>query len=862
MLKGKLSKVGALIGVKSGRPLVALLVRLVGPVVGRVNHGYVRIIISFLAKCAKLRRHGGVRFLVIYLKACHVVLMQASCAHRLTDLTPLGARFARGAKGLPSLIPVLHRRRIRMGDTKILRLWMTLFGLYRVLEFPGIRKFSTITQPGTATAISLWAGFTFVPYFVRLLQEHYKGALVEAGRSEGLGQPCEETEEFLMTLRARPFLLPRVGATAKFRSKDEDDESHSPLSVNPAALVLTCVQWLSDPLYPQLELWAKGTGNHWILNRIESWATLAPYVSTEYKGTGFLGKLGFKEEPAGKVRVFAIVDPITQWMLKPLHDQIFKLLAQIPQDGTFDQMAPLERLMKSVPLGDPIFSYDLSAATDRLPVSLQEHLLSAFIGRDAARAWRRLLTDRDYHYWDPVAKEVNTVRYAVGQPMGALTSWAMLALTHHFIVQWSAVVARAVMPGVWFSNYAVLGDDIVIADRRVAVAYRRLMAALGVGIGLQKSLVSLPGRGLEFAKRFFTRPLGVWVNCSAIPVLEFQAACTSVPALMEFAKKYTLSLAAVLRLVGTGYRGMAQIGKKIADQPRRIRNYTLAYYSPLGPAWTSYMDWLTLKSVSSKYVETPAKLQGLADSYLTTLRARVLESLDRLSEVIALAKSLSTVSRDREHYGTSLRGADRLAVFQGFFSVLCTPIVPRPLRIHNPEVSRVITLSHTETVARAFSAYCLWALDLQKMGLPVPPFEEPAAPIVEEVVAPEYAVDSGPSGPEYTVEKLSAAQGVLDNLRETVYREAFLDVVSQTRDLRTAAEDLEASPTREGVELLLTSISDLEATLGAIPLPNELYFRVREEVKALNDAKRILNLWYQAGSHLRSTRTTATHEDE
>lgn len=27
------------------------------------------------------------------------------------------------------------------------------------------------------------------------------------------------------------------------------------------------------------------------------------------------------------------------------------------------------------------------------------------------------------------------VSYAVGQPMGALSSWAMLALTHHFIVQ-------------------------------------------------------------------------------------------------------------------------------------------------------------------------------------------------------------------------------------------------------------------------------------------------------------------------------------------------------------------------------------------------------------------------------------------
>jgi hypothetical protein len=30
------------------------------------------------------------------------------------------------------------------------------------------------------------------------------------------------------------------------------------------------------------------------------------------------------------------------------------------------------------------------------------------------------------------------VRYEVGQPMGALSSWAMLALTHHFIVQFAA----------------------------------------------------------------------------------------------------------------------------------------------------------------------------------------------------------------------------------------------------------------------------------------------------------------------------------------------------------------------------------------------------------------------------------------
>ena len=57
-----------------------------------------------------------------------------------------------------------------------------------------------------------------------------------------------------------------------------------------------------------------------------------------------LGRLGLKEEAAGKVRVFAMVDPFTNWLLKPLHKMIFRYLANIDQDGTFDQVAPVNRL--------------------------------------------------------------------------------------------------------------------------------------------------------------------------------------------------------------------------------------------------------------------------------------------------------------------------------------------------------------------------------------------------------------------------------------------------------------------------------------------------------------------------------------
>lgn len=89
--------------------------------------------------------------------------------------------------------------------------------------------------------------------------------------------------------------------------------------------------------------------------------------------------------------------------------------------------------------------------------------------------------------------------------MGALSSWAMLATTHHVIVQVAA--RRAGVTG-WFDKYAVLGDDIVIVGESVAKEYHSLITEhLGCKISLHKSIVSQSGL-LEFAKRFHSFRLG------------------------------------------------------------------------------------------------------------------------------------------------------------------------------------------------------------------------------------------------------------------------------------------------------------------------------------------------------------------
>jgi len=62
-------------------------------------------------------------------------------------------------------------------------------------------------------------------------------------------------------------------------------------------------------------------------------------------------------------------------ILSGLHDTISTILKEIPQDGTFDQGKPIDLLIKQE---SDVYSFDLSAATDRLPIDLQVQVISLF----------------------------------------------------------------------------------------------------------------------------------------------------------------------------------------------------------------------------------------------------------------------------------------------------------------------------------------------------------------------------------------------------------------------------------------------------------------------------------------------------
>jgi len=58
-------------------------------------------------------------------------------------------------------------------------------------------------------------------------------------------------------------------------------------------------------------------------------------------------------------------------LLRPIHKALFGILSQIDSDATMDQDAAVERGQLMLKSSGFAASYDLSAATDRLPVELQ-----------------------------------------------------------------------------------------------------------------------------------------------------------------------------------------------------------------------------------------------------------------------------------------------------------------------------------------------------------------------------------------------------------------------------------------------------------------------------------------------------------
>lgn len=93
-------------------------------------------------------------------------------------------------------------------------------------------------------------------------------------------------------------------------------------------------------------------------------------------------KLAHLSDKEGKTRTIAMLDWWSQTVLRRYHQDQMRILKRIPSDFTY-QGNSCEWLSHGT--GD-YYSFDLTNATDRFPVELQQVVISAMYGREAGKA--------------------------------------------------------------------------------------------------------------------------------------------------------------------------------------------------------------------------------------------------------------------------------------------------------------------------------------------------------------------------------------------------------------------------------------------------------------------------------------------
>lgn len=535
---------------------------------GRQTPTIVRATSVIVKKLVAIKDKQGYKGVTLYMKTCSIMMQQAFGNHKEHSLTPFGSRASRTRKGVPRILPVLWRRNI-FTNFILAQYVLSIFAIYRFLLYDSKVKVDTITAPFDGNQKELAKLSRFIPEFFNIMKI-YTGDIARLRQSYVPKLQVDNTfennpmgyfesptgKDFTFTILTKSpttYKSPNLPSlwsshelsfirTMMMMVKSRNKKTHS--------AVMDVMEYFNFPFAPFAELCGQ---------MALKWDHL---LSKERLNTP-LGKLGLKQEAAGKMRVFAMVDPVTQWAMYPIHRFIFDfILDKIPMDGTFNQLRPLNASLK----WSQMYSLDLSAATDRLPLSLQKDIVN-FIFPGLGESWGIALTDRFYS-----VPGASPVQYAVGQPMGAYSSWSLLALTNHFLVQFSARKAGVVGKGIPFVDYAILGDDVVIGHKKVATSYLEVLAICGVKCGLHKSLLSPNGLALEFAKRTWYKGKDI----SPITIRDLSASLLTIPSFIAYANNHSISLPRLLKIAGFGYKVLGGLNKPFRKLNRIVRDIIIS----------------------------------------------------------------------------------------------------------------------------------------------------------------------------------------------------------------------------------------------------------------------------------------------
>jgi hypothetical protein len=299
---------------KSERSMIGYLNRLPILLLGSSGRSWILAIITFSRIALKTSSHEGIKGLAILLKTCHTMLIKAKAGRPIVGTqTALGRRVGSTGRGLPRIIPSVHRKMILRGDNRVFIFWLSLFSIYRICNYLGKINIRTITAPGPKIDLKPYADFVSV-FFIRSHLDISKLAKIEGWAPK-------------LITKSGPGVVsaPNKGSQKIMPIVNMYDTT--------AAMLVQAIQLVKNPRFSELfsafREFAFATGQESLVAQITKLAGQAsqiPEVSqrtvttvvregrkrrTKKKVVSFLphylGRLGAKEEP-GKVRVFAMVD--------------------------------------------------------------------------------------------------------------------------------------------------------------------------------------------------------------------------------------------------------------------------------------------------------------------------------------------------------------------------------------------------------------------------------------------------------------------------------------------------------------------------------------------------------------------------
>lgn len=479
-------------------------------------------------------RRNGAKGLVLYLKGSLLIMNKYLAGERLSSGWEVGFPIALRS-GLPAFIPHEARSAIRAGNLRVIRVWASILYVYKALQCPSLPSVKTIEGPPFGDQENASS-----------LIEEFRDFLNRKG-------------SFLGTLDLGPERLSRHLTTPLVVSSGPNGQAMHTAGVEAQILLeedgegaqvrSNLINYLSYLDEPDIEY-----------NMTDAMEHLSRYPIPKGVTSRHLSRIAFLLEPAGKIRVVAMLDYFTQWALRPLHEALGALLKDLIEDGTYDQDIAFTTYRLLTEGQDGVhYSLDISAATDNIPRELYEVLLDYLWTEGAGKATLSLMCDRTFAVgmkksgakpihkssitpsWE-LAEAVrlgkapmgalgsnldhealkaymkanaqmfrafrdlpDSVNYTRGQPMGAYSSFPLLALLHHCLIRWAA--DRVGLED--YREYRVLGDDSVMFDRgtKIGNSYLTLCENLGIPISRAKSF---SGKGFfSFASRFSYRGLEV-----------------------------------------------------------------------------------------------------------------------------------------------------------------------------------------------------------------------------------------------------------------------------------------------------------------------------------------------------------------